>query len=68
MAHKTNWFPTLNSALEAEGLLDSWPMGKSMAYGETFSYTVQNGTRYGHFVSIYRNEQGLYERPIHYNR
>lgn len=64
-----NWFPTLNAALEAEGLLDAWVCDwPPIRYGETFSFTFDNGTRYGHFVTIYRDEQGRYERPVHYNR
>jgi hypothetical protein len=65
---KPNWFKTLNAALESENLLDTWPIRSSIAYGETFSYTYEDGTRYGHFVSVYRNENGLYERPVHYKR
>ncbi len=66
---KQNWFETLNAALESEGLLDSWelhfqPIGRD----QTFSYTWQDGSRYGHWVSIYRAENGRYERPVHYKR
>ena len=56
-----NWFNTLNSALEAEGLLDHWPMSLNVNYGETISFAV-NGT----WISIYRETDGRYERPIHY--
>ena len=64
-----NWFPTLNQALEAEGLLDSWEMHFTpIIYGETRTYTFENGTKYGHFVSIYRDLDGRYERPVHYDR
>lgn len=66
---KQNWFNTLNEALEAEGLLESWDISyPSIKYGETFSFTWYDGSKYGHYVSIYRNEQGRYERPVHYNR
>jgi hypothetical protein len=67
---KQNWFNTLNEALESENLLDSWdcyfpPIG----YGQTFSYTWNDGSRYGHYVSIYRDDHtGKYERPVHYAR
>lgn len=66
---KQNFFPTLNAALEAENLLDTWPVTKSgIAYGETFGYTYDDGSKYGHYVSIYRDERGMYERPVHYKR
>lgn len=66
---KQNWFETLNAALESEGLLESWelhfqPIGRD----QNFSYTWQDGSRYGHWVSIYRAENGRYERPVHYKR
>lgn len=65
---KSNWFPTLWQALDSENLDESWPIHKSLSYGETYSYTFDDGTRFGHFVSVYRNESGLYERPVHYKR
>lgn len=62
-----NWFDTLNEALDAEDLLESWEVHfPPIGYGETYSYTWQDGSRYGHLVSIYRNERGQYERPVHY--
>jgi len=64
-----NFFPTLANALAAEQLEESWELHfQPIAYGQTFSYTYDNGTRYGHYVSIYRDNQGRYERPVHYNR
>lgn len=64
-----NWFNTLNEALESEGLVESWDCCWSpISRGETRSYTVADGTRYGHFVSVYRAEDGRYERPVHYAR
>jgi hypothetical protein len=64
-----NWFDTLNEALESEGLIESWGIAFTpIQYGETRSWTWDNGTKYGHLVSIYRNEKGRYERPVHYNR
>ena len=67
--NKQNRFPTLNSALESEGLLDTWEWTfPPMNYGSTYSYTYDNGTKYGLFVSIHRFEDGSYERPISYNR
>ena len=63
MAHtpKQNWFPTLNAALEAEGLVELWPLGKNINYGETATATAS-----GKYISVYRDERGMYERPIHY--
>jgi hypothetical protein len=64
-----NWFNTLNDALDAEGLAHTWQIHfDPINYGETFNYTHQDGSKYGHLVSIYRNELGQYERPIHYAR
>lgn len=66
---KQNWFPTLNAALESENLLESWDcFSRGIGYGETRSYTWNDGSRYGHYVSIYRDERGMYERPVHYTR
>lgn len=67
---KRNWFGSLNETLESEGLSHTWD-GISMSaieYGETRGYTFQDGTRYGHYISIYRDERGMYERPVHYPR
>jgi hypothetical protein len=60
MAH-ANWFPTLNDALESEGLTDLWPVGGYMNYGQAVGFAA-----HGRWVSVYRDEQGRYERPIHY--
>lgn len=66
---KQNFFPTLNDALNSEGLIESWdPFWPGIAYGETRSWTWEDGSRYGHFVSIYRDTTGRYERPVHYKR
>jgi hypothetical protein len=69
MKHKQNFFPTLNSALESEGLVDTWELKfQPIPYGGSFAYTYDDGTRYGHYISIYRAEDGRYERPVHYKR
>lgn len=66
---RVNWFETLNDALDSEGLVDSWnPTNPPIQYGETRQWGWDNGTRWGHWVSIYRNERGQYERPVHYRR
>jgi len=63
---KQNWFDTLNQALESEDLVDLWPFGKAMAYGETHRFTADDGSKHGHLISIFRETDGRYERPIHY--
>lgn len=64
-----NFFPTLNAALEAERLLDAWtPTWPPLQYGETRQWAWDDGSRRGRWVSIYRDEQGRYERPVHYSR
>jgi hypothetical protein len=55
------YFDTLNAALASEGLLDAWPMTSGMAYGATVGLAHS-----GRWISVYRNEQGRYERPVHY--
>ena len=66
---KQNFFPTLNSALESEGLLESWALNfPPLSYDSTFSYTFDDGSKYGHYVSVYRDSEGRYERPVHYKR
>lgn len=69
VAVKQNWFNTLNESLQSEGLLESWECTwQPILYGQTMSYTWDNGTKHGHYVSIYRDNNGRYERPVHYNR
>jgi hypothetical protein len=55
-----NYFPTLSDALDAEGIT-FWPMGLAIQYGETAAIVHA-----GRYISVYRSEQGLYERPVHY--
>lgn len=56
------WFNTLNEALEAENLVELWPLGVNINYGQTVQL-ANNGT----YISVYRDERGMYERPIHYD-
>lgn len=67
---KQNFFPTLNEALESENLLHTWDGTRMtpIAYGETRAYTFDDDSKYGHYISIYRTENGFYERPVHYDR
>jgi hypothetical protein len=62
-----NWFDTLSEALESENISHMWDM-RPIAYDQTLALTYDDGTKYGHYVSIYRDSNGLYERPIHYRR
>ena len=59
---KTNWFGTLNEALAAEGLVDVWPLGLNVAYGETVNFITEDFL----YVSVYRSSTSSYERPIQY--
>jgi predicted heme/steroid binding protein len=64
-----NWFNTLSEALDSENLLDSWEIHFSgINYDSTFSWTWNDGTKYGHYITIYRDSNGRYERPVHYKR
>ena len=64
-----NWFPTLNAALEAEGLLEAWDCTfPPIPYGGTHAFTWYDGSNNGRWVSIYRETNGKYERPVHYAR
>lgn len=65
---KQNWFPTLNAALNSEGLIEAWGITNSpIGYGETASWIWDDGSKYGRKISIYRDERGFYERPVHYS-
>jgi len=55
------WFNTLNDALEAEGLVDFWPIGLNISYDQTVQFASN-----GKWISVFRDETGRYERPIHY--
>ena len=59
------YFPTLNDALAAEGLVHLWPLGVNISYNETQVVHVEDDKVLRH-ISVYRDERGHYERPIHY--
>lgn len=64
---KQNWFNTLNEALESEGLLEAWETWFGpIYYDQTFSWRFNDGSRNGRFISIYRDNRGMYERPVHF--
>ena len=58
---KTSCFPTLNAALDAEGLVALWPLGTNINYGQTVQLASNSK-----WISVYRDERGFYERPVHY--
>lgn len=60
---KRNWFNTLNDSLEAEGLVAEWKLGVNIQYGQT----IQIITESFKLISVYRDQDGRYERPIHYS-
>jgi hypothetical protein len=59
--HKRNYFGTLSDALDAESLNGIWPLGVNVNYGQTIGLAVN-----GRWISVYRDDSGRYERPIHY--
>jgi hypothetical protein len=59
---KQNWFSTLNETLQSEDLVNLWPFGLNIGYGETARFT----TDCGRLISVFRETNGLYERPVHY--
>ena len=63
--NKQNWFPTLHQALDSEQLLGTWDCTDNVSYGSTFRwYYEKDGINY--FACIYRESDGMYERPVHY--
>ena len=64
---KQNKFNTLSECLESENISHMWD-ARPLSYDQTLGLTYDDGTRYGYYVSVYRDERGLYERPIHYSR
>ena len=57
------FYPTLNSALIARdpALLELWPIDFYVPYGHT-AMVVESGV----YISVYRDERGLYEEAISY--
>lgn len=58
------YYNTLNEALAAtdEKLVALYPVGHNLQYGETIRF-VKDGI----FVSVYRDERGMYEEAISYD-
>lgn len=62
-------YQTLNEALQSACLLAAWDISfPAIAYGETRRWTWEDGSRYGRLISVYRDQNGLYESPVHYAR
>ena len=60
---------TLADALCSEDLFETWQLWFApIAYGETRTYTHDNGSKHGRYISITRFEDGTYERPVTYLR
>ena len=49
----------------AENIADMWD-GTPLNYGETIRKHVEHEGRV-HLISVYRNDRGRYERPVHYD-
>lgn len=63
---KQNWFNTLNESLESEGLLEHWDcLWSPISYGECRKFYFERDGFTNH-VSLYRESDGRYERPIVY--
>lgn len=60
---KQAYFETLNQALESENLIDQWPFGTNLSYGQTMRI-ISNDEKL--LISVYRSDSGRYERPIWY--
>ncbi len=64
---KQNWFETLNESLDSEGLKDLWPLGTNISYEENCRIHVHDPkSNKIRMISIYRDNTGRYERPVHY--
>lgn len=61
------YFETLNEALGAENLINRWQAGLNIEYGETVQMETQEENLADRIlISVYRNNEGRYERPIYY--
>jgi hypothetical protein len=60
---KQNWFDTLHQALESEKLTGLCPVGVNVGHGEHVLYTTHTGIH----VTLYRDEDGRYERPLKFS-
>lgn len=62
MKTQASWHDTLNQAMIAGNVsLDVWPLGLNLNYNQT-ARLVCNGL----FVSVCRDERGMYETAISY--
>lgn len=60
-----NYFDTLNESLNSENLVDLWPLGSNIQYGQTVQHIVEDGRKL-RLISVYRDNMGRYERPVSY--
>ena len=61
------YYNTLSDALESVGVRDLWPWDQAVRYGETVRLKVDDGSKYGRVISVYRNDvTGRYEEPVTY--
>ena len=58
-----NFFNTLNEALASENLVADWKLGLNINYNETVTMISDKNI----YISVYRDNRGKYERPIHYS-
>ena len=62
-------YQTLNESLASVNLIDAWDITyPAIDYCETRRWTWQDGSKYGRLISVYRDQNGLYETPVHYAR
>ena len=63
---KKIWFNTLQAALQSEGLQDTWKTAwADIDYDGTVSYYAKDRMGKCRCITIYRDETGMYERPLH---
>jgi hypothetical protein len=62
---KCNYFATLNESLESENVINLWPIGSNIDYGQTVRHIVADHLS-EIMISVYRSTTGNYERPVYY--
>jgi hypothetical protein len=62
---KQNWFETLNESLASEQMVDLWPLGTNVGYGENVRVIVSDNGKM-RLLSVYRETDGRYERVVTY--
>lgn len=60
------YFETLNESLGSRDLIELWPIGSNIQYGETVYHIVKDGNNH-RLISVYLdNVTGRYEEPVTY--